>query len=54
MSDVHASPCLTTFVLVGIVGGVLAKKADPSASVPGLSHNDPVALIGYAAWFGLF
>lgn len=47
--------CLTTFVIVGIVGGILAKKADPvRIMVLGLPITILSALIGYAAWFGLF
>lgn len=47
--------CLTTFVIVGIVGGVLAKKADP-IRIMFLAFPITIlsALIGYAAWFGLF
>lgn len=47
--------CLTTFVIVGIVGGVLAKKADPvKIMFLALPVTLASALIGYAAWFGLF
>ncbi len=47
--------CLTTFVIVGIVGGILAKKADPvKIMLLGFPITVLSAAIGYAAWFGLF
>ena len=47
--------CLTTFVIVGIVGGILAKKADPvKIMFLGFPITVLSAAIGYAAWFGLF
>lgn len=44
--------CLTTFVIVGIVGGILAKKADPvKIMIMALPATLASALIGYIAWF---
>ncbi len=44
--------CLTTFVIVGIVGGILAKKADPlKIMFLALPVTLASALIGYIAWF---
>lgn len=47
--------CLTTFVVVGIVGGILAKKVDPvRVMLMALPVTLYFALTGLAAWFQLF
>lgn len=46
---------LCTFVIVGIIGAVLGKAADPvKVMVLALPMTLVSAVIGYAAWFGLF
>lgn len=47
--------CLTTFVVVGIVGGILAKKVDPvRVMLMALPVTIYFTLVGLAAWFQLF
>lgn len=47
--------CLTTFVVVGIVGGILAKKVDPvRVMLMALPVTVYFTLVGLAAWFQVF
>jgi TRAP-type C4-dicarboxylate transport system permease large subunit len=47
--------CLTTFVVAGLVGGILAKKVDPvRIMIMALPVTLYFAAVGLAAWFQLF
>jgi TRAP-type C4-dicarboxylate transport system permease large subunit len=47
--------CLTTFVVAGIVGGILAKKVDPvRVMLMALPVTIYFTLVGLAAWFQVF
>ncbi|MGI6603776.1 MAG: TRAP transporter large permease subunit [bacterium] len=47
--------CLTTFVVVGIVGGILAKRVDPvRVMIKAFPVTIYFALAGLAAWFQVF